>query len=124
MAETTQNNITKTGGCHCGSVRYEVAIDLAEPVTTCNCSMCGKSGTMLSFVPDEAFKLLQGDEVLGEYRFNHQVIAHLFCKQCGIKSFARGVSPDGSKTVTVNVRRLDDVDLDMLNVQFFEGKNY
>lgn len=114
---------TKLGGCHCGNVRYEVQMDLKRPATVCNCSMCGKSGTMLAFVPAAAFRLLKGDEALSEYRFHHKVIAHLFCKTCGIKPFARGAMPDGSKMVAVNVRCLDDVDLGALETQSFDGKS-
>jgi hypothetical protein len=113
----------KSGSCHCGNVRYEVDIDLTQPVITCNCSMCGRSGTMLAFVPAAAFTLLRGDEMLSEYRFNKQVIGHLFCKNCGIKPFARGAMPDGTPMVAVNVRCLDDVDLGTLQVHAFDGKS-
>ncbi len=42
---------TRRGGGHCGAVRYTVEIDCPVPVVSCNCSMCGRSGTLLSFVP-------------------------------------------------------------------------
>jgi len=113
---------THQGGCHCGAVRYEVAIDLEKPVISCNCSICGKSGTMLAFVPADTFKLLQGEESLVDYRFRKKAIAHLFCKTCGVRSFARGAMPDGTQMVAVNTRCLDDVDLAKLNVQHHDGK--
>lgn len=114
---------TYTGGCHCGRVRYEVTLDLAEPAITCNCSMCGRSGTMLRFVPVSAFKLLSGADVLTDYRFNTQVINHQFCSVCGIKSFASGKGKDGSDTRAINVRCLDDVDPTQLRTQQFDGKS-
>ena len=86
---------THAGGCHCGRVRYEVDLDLSKPVIACNCSMCGRAGTLLTFVPTESFRLLSGEAVLREYKFNHLVIQHLFCGNCGIKSFARGKGRDG-----------------------------
>jgi hypothetical protein len=49
---------THAGGCHCGKVRYEVKLNLGMPAISCNCSMCGRSGTLLSFVPATHFKLL------------------------------------------------------------------
>ena len=101
------------GGCQCGKVRYEVDIDLAKPVTSCNCSMCGRSGTLLSFVPD----------VLTDYQFNKHVIHHLFCRICGIKSFARGTDRTGGATVAVNTRCLDGVDIARLNMTAFDGKS-
>jgi hypothetical protein len=106
MAETTHH-----GGCQCGAVRYRVDLDLTKPAITCNCSMCGRAGTMLQFVPASKFKLESGEDRLTDYQFNKHVIHHLFCKTCGIKSFARGKNAAGGDTVAVNVRCLDDVDL-------------
>jgi hypothetical protein len=114
---------THSGGCHCGKVRFEVTLDLAEPAIVCNCSMCGRSGTMLRFVPATAFKLLSGEESLTDYRFNSNSIGHLFCSVCGIKPFAKGTSKDGAETRAVNVRCLDDVDLQTLSTHFFDGKS-
>jgi len=110
------------GGCHCGRVRYEVKLDLEKPVIACNCSMCGRSGTYLTFVPASEFKLTAGENQLTDYQFNKHVILHLFCKTCGIKSFARGVGRDGSPTVAINARCLDDVDLQKLHVNPYNGK--
>jgi hypothetical protein len=84
--------------------------------------MCGKAGTLLTFVPTESFRLLSGEAVLREYKFNHLVIQHLFCGNCGIKSFARGKGRDGGDQIAINARCLDHVDLDQLNVQKFDGK--
>jgi hypothetical protein len=114
---------TMAGGCHCGNVRYEVMLDLAEPAITCNCSICGRSGTILRFVPVAAFKLLSGEDSLTEYRFNNKVINHQFCKVCGIKSFASGVAPGGAETRAINVRCLDDVDLSAIATRAYDGKS-
>lgn len=113
---------TYSGGCHCGKVRYEVTVDLSEPAVTCNCSMCGRSGTMLRFVPASAFKLLSGEDSLTEYRFNSKVINHLFCKVCGIKSFAMGKGPNGD-TRAINVRCLDNVEVEKLPTRHVDGKS-
>jgi hypothetical protein len=115
---------THLGGCHCGQVRYEVTLDLTKPVITCNCSMCGRSGTMLSFTSATQFKLLSGDSALTDYLFNKKQIHHLFCRVCGIKSFARGTNPDGSPMVAINVRCLDGVDLSKLNVVPYDGASH
>ena len=112
-----------TGGCHCGKVRFEVTLDLSEPALTCNCSMCGRSGTMLRFVPADQFKLLSGSDVLTEYRFNSKMINHLFCSVCGIKAFAAGTGKGGVETRAINVRCLDDVDLQALPTRYIDGKS-
>ena len=111
-----------TGSCHCGAVRYTVELDLSQPVISCNCSMCGRSGTLLTFAPAEKFHLEKGSDSLTDYQFNKHVIHHVFCKVCGIKSFARGSGKDGP-TVAINARCLDDIDPGKLNVKPFDGKS-
>jgi hypothetical protein len=111
------------GGCHCGRVRYEVTFDLAEPAITCNCSICGRSGSMLRFVPEGAFKLLSGADVLTDYRFNTKVINHQFCSVCGIKAFASGKGKDGADMRAINVRCLDDVDVHQIPTRQIDGKS-
>lgn len=114
---------THHGSCHCGAVRYSVELDLTQPVNTCNCSMCGRAGTMLAFVPPDQFRLEQGEANLTSYKFNKQVIDHVFCKTCGIKPFARGKGPKGD-TVAINVRCLEGVDVFALgaSARQFDGK--
>src|ERR1700691_1735634 len=51
---------THSGGCQCGKVRYEVQMDIGE-VISCNCSRCGRLGSLLAFAPATQFKLLTGD---------------------------------------------------------------
>jgi hypothetical protein len=112
---------TYTGGCHCGAVRFEVDAAI-EQVIACNCSMCSKRGGLLAFTGDENFRLLSGTDAQTEYRFNTHRIAHLFCKTCGIQSFARGENPKtGALTVALNVRCLDGVDVDGLTVRQVDG---
>ncbi len=114
---------TYSGGCQCGKVRYEMSGEIGE-VLACNCSRCGKLGTLLAFVPAQDFKLLSGEGATTEYLFSKNVVSHRFCTTCGVESFASGKGPDGSEMVAVNVRCLDDVDVDSLQVKKFNGKAY
>ena len=112
----------RTGGCHCGAVRYEVDADLDQAIA-CNCSICLKKGSLLSFVPADRFRLLSGEDRLSDYQFNHRVIHHLFCSTCGIGSFGRGEMPDGSPMVGINVRCIDGIDLAAVQVTEFDGRS-
>lgn len=109
-----------SGGCQCQAVRYEVSADIQE-VMSCNCSRCGRLGSLLTFVPSEDFKLLAGENAVTEYQFNKHMIHHLFCNTCGIQSFARGKGPDGKEMVSINVRCLDGVDPEQFKVKKFDG---
>ena len=109
-----------SGGCQCGAVRYQAVADVTNTIT-CNCSRCRRLGSILTFAPASVFKLLKGEDAQTEYKFNKEVISHLFCKTCGIQSFARGQMPDGTKMTAVNVRCLDDVDPDVLTPHKVDG---
>lgn len=110
------------GSCHCGKVRYEVKTDLAS-VIECNCSICSRTGYLLTFVPAEHFKLLSGDDAQSDYLFNKKHIHHLFCKTCGIHSFGTGAGRDGKTMYAVNVRCLEGVDPKSLSVKQVDGKS-
>ena len=58
-----------------------------------------------------------------DYLFNKHAIHHLFCKVCGVKSFARGQNRDGSDMVAINTRCLDKVDLKSLKIHEYAGKD-
>jgi hypothetical protein len=109
------------GSCHCGKIRYRVEVDLGGTLVTCNCSICKRTGTVLTFVGANRFTLEQGESALTDYQFNRKVIHHLFCSTCGVRSFARGTGPDGNPMVAVNVRCLEGVDLGSLRTQEYDG---
>lgn len=115
---------TYSGGCQCGKVRYEVTMDIPE-VMACNCSRCGRLGSLLAFAPMTQFKLLSGDADLTSYEFNRHTIHHKFCSTCGIQSFAIGKnSRTGVQMAAINVRCLDDVDPDAFKVKKVDGKSF
>jgi hypothetical protein len=111
------------GGCHCGKVRYQVELDLASEMATCNCSICGKTGAIMAFVPAGSFTLVSGEDALKDYQFNRKNIHHEFCAECGVRSFSHGTGSDGSRMYSVNVRCIDDVDLAALRTKGFDGKS-
>lgn len=113
---------TYTGGCQCGAVRYEVTTAL-DGVVACNCSICGKTGTLLTFTPASQFTLISGEDALTDYQFGSKNIHHLFCKICGVRSFARGTDPKGNAVVAINARCLDDVDAPALPTHHFDGRS-
>ena len=118
----TDSMKTWTGGCHCGRVRYEVESDL-QGLFNCNCSICQKRGTILTFVPGPKFHLVSGDDALTDYQFSKNVIHHLFCSTCGVASFARGEKPGVGPMVAVNVRCLDGVDAAELKPTLIDGRS-
>ncbi|MFN0301473.1 MAG: GFA family protein [Burkholderiales bacterium] len=114
---------THQGGCHCGTVRFEIRSSLAR-ITECNCSICTKKGVLLHRVDAEHFKIVSGADQLGLYQFGTNRAQHLFCRRCGIHSFSRPrAAPDA---YAVNVRCLDrypDV-VQAAEVVHFDGQHW
>ena len=114
--------ITHSGGCHCGRVRFELSAPAAVSVAECNCSICAKSGYLHLIVPKSRFRLLAGEEYITTYTFNTGVAQHFFCKVCGIKSFYVPRSdPDG---ISVNARCLDPGTVTAMEVRPFDGRDW
>lgn len=116
---------TYTGGCHCGAVRFEVRMSTPKTLIACNCSMCSRMGSLLTFVPESQFTLRSGEEALRDYQFGKRQIHHRFCTTCGIRSFGHGEAPGSEgETYAVNVRCLDDnEELLALPLHHFDGRS-
>lgn len=100
---------TYHGSCHCGAVRFECDIDLAEETSKCNCSICTKGRFWKAIAKADSFRLLQGEGELSDYQFGGKIIHHLFCKRCGVKPFGRGhMEALGGTFYAINLACLDD----------------
>ena len=109
------------GGCHCRAVRFEAELpDPPLPALDCNCSVCRMTGFMHIVVPHDRFELIAGRDALSSYRFGTGAAQHLFCRNCGIKSFYQPRShPDAW---SINANCLDHpVEL---AIERFEGANW
>jgi hypothetical protein len=112
--------VTHRGGCHCGKVRFEVDAPARIAALDCNCSICARTGFLHMIVPRADFRLLAGAEMLSEYRFGTGAARHLFCRECGIKSwYVPRSHPDG---IDVNVRCLDPATIEAVEVSTFDGR--
>ncbi|MEQ8936634.1 MAG: GFA family protein [Amphiplicatus sp.] len=112
----------KSGGCHCGAVRWEAETDDEATVDECDCSMCRLTGFLHLIVPASRFRLLSGEGDLAEYRFNTGVARHLFCRRCGVKSFyVPRSNPDG---YSLNFRCFEEGQFARVEVRPFDGRNW
>jgi hypothetical protein len=118
MSETP--NKTYRGSCHCGAVRYEVAMQPPEKVYACNCSICSRTGWLLAFAPASDFRLLAGEGDLVDYQFGKKQLHHLFCRTCGVRSFSRGTGK-GGPSVALNTRCIEGFDATGIPVEAFDG---
>jgi hypothetical protein len=123
MTPTNANEMSwKIGGCHCGTVRFEVLAPDAVEAKECNCSICRMTGYRHLIVEKERFRLAQGAGKLATYSFNTGTAKHHFCSICGVKSFYVPRSkPDG---YSVNLRCLDDGQVNIARIAMFDGEHW
>lgn len=114
---------THHGSCHCGAVQFDVEMEL-ENLTTCNCSICGRTGAIMAFVPASQLSSVSGADKLTDYQFGQKRIHHTFCSVCGVRPFGRGQGQDGNDWAMINVRCLDGVDTHQLTITHtYDGKS-
>ena len=111
-----------TGSCHCGQIKFEAEGEIGTALS-CNCSMCQRKGSLLWFVPRANLRLLTPEANLSTYLFNKHVIKHHFCAKCGIHPFGEGTSPNGEATAAINLRCIEDIDLEAIPVHHYDGRS-
>ena len=126
-------NKTYTGSCHCGALRFECDLDLALGTTRCNCTFCRKARFWMVLAKGNAFRLLQGAEVLTDYQHTlpgrTEPFLHLmFCSRCGVRPFTKGgyLPALGDEFHAVNIACLDnatDEELTAAPVRFVDGRH-
>lgn len=117
---------TFLGSCHCGAIRFEADIDLAQGTVKCNCSICTKMRFWPAIVSSASFRLLAGQGDLATYRFGTQANGHPFCRHCGVHAFGTGSSPRWGNFYAVSLACLDNVTADELAnapITYLDGRH-
>ena len=117
---------TYQGSCHCGAVKFEADIDLAEGTYRCNCSICRRTRFWPAIVKPEGFRLIAGKSDLTKYLFNTKKNEHFFCKHCGVRAFGVGNETPVGKMYGVNVMCLEgvsDEELARVPITYVDGIN-
>jgi hypothetical protein len=89
----------------------------------CNCSICSRKGALLWAVPRDKLRLRGPGQGIGTYTFNNHVIAHRFCKTCGMHPYAEDVASKDDRSAYVNVRCLEGVEPSSFPVFEFDGRS-
>lgn len=120
--------MTVRGSCHCGATRFEVT-DAPTEATRCTCSICSKRGALWAYYTPAQFKLTTPVENVATYQWQSRMVKLHFCGTCGCTTFNE--SPDFSTgeadfdnpKIAINIRILDDFDVDAVPVTVLDGKN-
>ena len=119
-----------SGGCHCGAVRFEAEIDIAQGTVKCNCTGCTKARSWLAMAPASRYRLTAGAEFEASYQWTPAgragpSVEYHFCKICGIRTPGRGdMEAMGGAFYAIQVPLLDGLDRDELAaapIQYVDG---
>ena len=87
--------LTYTGGCNCGGVRFEIDGPLDGHASYCHCTRCQRrTGTAASAqvrVSSSDFRLVSGEELVGEWA-PPDGWPKCFCRACGSALWSRDPS--------------------------------
>lgn len=115
---------TYQGSCHCGAVRFEADLDLAQPTYRCNCSICRRTRFWPAVAREGGFRLLAGEQELTQYLFNTRKNQHYFCRHCGVRPFGIGTETPIGKMYGVNLGCLEGIseeELSRLTIVHVDG---
>jgi hypothetical protein len=115
---------TYKGSCHCGAVKFEADLDLAQSTYRCNCSICRRNRFWVAVAKPEGFRLLSGEGELTEYLFNTRKNQHFFCRTCGVRPFGVGNATPIGKMYGVNIGCLEGLSeeaLSKLRIAYVDG---
>jgi len=116
---------TYKGSCHCGDVRYEVELDLAQGTGRCNCTFCMKTRSWSAAVKPDAFRLASGASEGVAYHKHAEAPVKYHCARCGVLTHAKGDADYmGGPYVSVFVATLDDASVEELlsgPMRFYDG---
>ena len=96
--------------CHCGKVRAEASLDLAEGTGRCNCTFCSKTRNWGTMVKGGDFKLLCDEAEVGDYGRDWPggSAHHRFCLACGTHVYGHGhIAEMGGDYVGVRVAAIE-----------------
>lgn len=80
-----QDKVVVEAACHCKAVQFEVALsDGLNTARRCTCSFCRMRGAVAVSAEFDGVTIIEGEDVLQEYRFNTGAAKHYFCSVCGI----------------------------------------
>jgi len=112
----------RTGGCHCGAVRFEADLPAVVEAQTCNCSMCEKVGFIHIIVPESRFRLTSGADQITTYTFNTGAAQTTCRKVCRVKGLNRPrPNPAGRPGPASRPGPTEGLDL---RIEAFDGQNW
>jgi hypothetical protein len=103
----TEPTFPLTGGCLCGSVRFEVSQPL-RAASYCHCTRCqrrtGTAASAQGLIEPGSLTILSGEELIGAFRPEDGYPKH-FCSSCGSALWSQ--SPTDPDIISIRLGAFD-----------------
>jgi len=101
-----------TVSCHCGKVTLELP-RAPRALTQCNCSICRRYGAFWAYFRRGSVRVRAAPNALASYSWGNKVREFRHCRSCGCLTHyqRRAKKRDGSDTLAVNLRNVDQPEL-------------
>jgi hypothetical protein len=109
--------------CHCGAVALTTA-RAPRKLTQCNCSICRRYGAVWAYYRRKSVQVHCEPGALAAYSWRNHSLRFYRCANCGCVTHHGRATPrhDGTDTLAVNVRNVDDPDaIAMLPIRMLDG---
>lgn len=108
------------GSCHCGAVRLSLP-SAPEQATTCNCSLCRRTGGIWAYYPWGSVIIKGHPENTESYMWGDRSLKNIRCKTCGIITHWEPVDPQPDAKHGVNLRNFEPAVVDAVTIRRFDG---
>jgi hypothetical protein len=105
------------GSCHCNAVTIEVA-EAPTQVTSCNCSICRRLGTLWAYYSPEAVVVIGPTTT---YQWGDRTIDFHRCLKCGCTTHWSPLPGRTQDRMAINARLLDPEVLAAARVRRLDG---
>lgn len=73
--------------CHCGLLKLQIAGDLPEALTSCNCSVCRKYGSLMAYFPASKVNIIAEPGAADRMGVNARLFENVDISQIRIRRF-------------------------------------
>ena|SRR6185437_1264402 len=107
--------------CHCAAVRLEIEGELPPTLTSCNCSICRRYGSLWAYYHPSVVKVIAEPGATHSYSWGDKRLAFVRCATCGCMTHWQSLDPKRQDRMGVNANMFEDVDLGSIRIRHLDG---
>lgn len=108
--------------CHCGALQLKIEAEAPKTLTSCNCSICRRYGSLMAYFSPKQVTVLAAAGATARYVWGDKMLAFVRCATCGCYSHWEGLDQNSTlDRMGVNARLFTNHDISAIPVRRFDG---